>query len=151
MMQNTVDRELGWDDEISKESEDFIVLPAGDYNFSISSFERARHPGSEKLPPCNKAVVTVRIETDQGVASIRHNLFLHTKTEGMISNFFEGIGLKKKGEPIRMDWNRVIGQTGRCRVSVHNYKNKDGEDRQSNNITKFYPKDNKPAFTPGSF
>ena len=43
------EKELGWDDVIEKES-DFTLLPAGDYDFTITGFERARHEGSEKLP-----------------------------------------------------------------------------------------------------
>ena len=39
-----MDRELGWDDVIEKDS-NFVTLPEGDYDFVIDHFERARHPG----------------------------------------------------------------------------------------------------------
>lgn len=149
-MADYVDRELGWEDSIEKDSE-FTLLKEGDYNFTVETFERARHPGSEKLPPCNKAIVSIHIDSPEGSTTIKHNLFLHTKCEGMLSAFFEAIGQKKKGERITMDWNKVSGSTGRCKVKIHNYKNKDGEDRQSNQISRFYPKEDKPAFTAGSF
>ena len=93
-----MERELGWDDEIEKDSGEFILLPEGDYDFTVESFERSRHGGSEKLPACNKAILRLRIDTEEGSALINHNLFLHTKTEGMISAFFTSIGQKKKGE-----------------------------------------------------
>ena len=48
-----MDRELNWDDEIEKDNS-FITLPEGDYDFVIDHFERARHPGSEKIPPATK-------------------------------------------------------------------------------------------------
>lgn len=149
-MAENMDRELGWDDAIEKDS-DFIILKEGDYNFSITGYDRARHPGSAKLPPCNKAVVHVHIDSPEGSATINHNLFLHSKCEGMLSAFFEGIGLKKKGEKITMNWNQVTGATGRCKVTVRKYTNKDGEERESNQISRFYPKEDKPAFTAGSF
>lgn len=149
-MADYIDRELGWEDSIEKDSE-FTPLKEGDYNFTVETFERARHPGSDKLPPCNKAIVSIHIDSPEGSTTIKHNLFLHTKCEGMLSAFFEAIGQKKKGERITMDWNKVPGSTGRCKVKIHNYKNKDGEDRQSNQISRFYPKENKPAFTAGSF
>ena len=149
-MADYVDRGLGWEDSIEKDSE-FTLLKEGDYNFTVETFERARHPGSDKLPPCNKAIVKIHIESPEGSTTINHNLFLHTKCEGMLSAFFEAIGQKKKGERITMDWNRVPGSTGRCKVTVRNYKNKDGEDRQSNQISRFYPKEDKPAFKAGSF
>ena len=150
-MENQVDRELQWDDTIEKESSDFVLLPEGDYNFVVDSFERGRHGGSEKLPACNKAVLKLRVESDKGTALITHNLFLHTKTEGLLSAFFESIGQKKKGEKMAMNWSRVPGATGRAKVGIHTYVNKDGEERQSNDIKKFYPKENKPAFTAGTF
>ena len=49
-------RELDWDDSIEKDS-DYVLLPEGDYEFVVESVERARHPGSDKIPPCNKAIV----------------------------------------------------------------------------------------------
>jgi len=149
-MADYIDRELDWGDSIEKES-DFTLLKEGDYNFTVETFERARHPGSDKLPPCNKAIVHIHIDSPEGAATIKHNLFLHTKCEGMLSAFFESIGQKKKGERITMNWNMVPGSTGRCKVTVRNYKNKDGEDRQSNQISRFYPKEDRPAFTAGSF
>ncbi len=76
-----MERELGWDDEIEKDSGEFILLPEGDYDFTVESFERGRHGGSEKLPACNKAILRLRIDTGEGSALINHNLFLHTKTE----------------------------------------------------------------------
>ena len=145
------EKELQWDDTITKDASDFILLPEGDYNFTIESFERGRHGGSEKLPPCNKAILTLRIEAQEGTARITHNLFLHSKTEGMLSAFFTSIGQKKKGEPLKMNWGQVPGSSGRCKVGIHEYKNKDGEDRTSNDIKKFYPKEDGPAFKAGEF
>lgn len=146
-----MERELGWEDTIERENEEFVLLPEGDYNFVVESFDRARHPGSEKLPPCNKAVIKLKIEATEGTAFITHNLFLHTKTEGLLSAFFSSIGQKKKGEPLRMDWNRVVGACGRAKIGIHTYKNQQGEDRKSNDIKKFYPKENGPSFKAGEF
>ena len=145
-----IERELGWDDEIEKDGGDFILLPEGDYDFVVESFERGRHPGSEKLPPCNKAMLKIRIDSEEGAAVISHNLFLHTKTEGMISAFFSSIGQKKKGEKVKMNWNAVIGATGRCKVVVRKWTGDDKEERQSNDIKKFYPKEEK-QFKAGEF
>ncbi len=145
------EREFSWDDTITKDASDYIMLPEGDYNFTVDSFERGRHPGSEKLPPCNKAILTLRIEAAEGTARITHNLFLHSKTEGMLSAFFACIGQKKKGEPLKMNWGAVPGSTGRCKVGIHTYTNKDGEERRSNDIKRFYPKEDGPAFKAGEF
>lgn len=160
-------RALGWDDTIEKESTGFITLPEGDYTFKVQEFQRGRHEGSQKLPPCNKAVITLVVETPEGEARIRHNLFLHSRTEGMISAFFISIGLKKHGEPLKMDWQRVIGRTGRVKIGVRTHDGK-----QYNEVKRFYdPEDTTaptaaapqqqalysgqqqaaPAFRPGAF
>lgn len=145
-----IDRELGWDDEIEKDGSDFILLPEGDYDFKVESFERGRHNGSEKLPPCNKAILKIRIDTDNGTALINHNLFLHNRTESMLSAFFMSIGQKKKGEKVKMNWNAVIGAKGRCKVKIREWTGTDGEKHKSNDIAKFYPFEGK-KFEAGKF
>lgn len=143
-------RELGWDDEISREGREFLLLPEGDYNFVVESYERARHPGSDKLPACNKAILHLRVTAPEGEIHLEHNLFLHQRTEGFLSEFFTSIGLKKPGEPLRMNWNQVPGCTGRLKLGVHTWRTKDGEERKSNQVKKFYPKAAS-NFTPGKF
>jgi len=150
METNITEKSFGWDDTITKDAADFILLPEGDYNFTVDSFERGRHTGSDKLPPCNKAILTLRIEAPEGTVRITHNLFLHSKTEGMLSAFFTSIGQKKKGEPLKMNWGTVPGSTGRCKVGIHTYE-KDGGERRINDIRRFYPKEDEPAFKAGEF
>ena len=144
-----MERELDWNDEIEKDS-DFTLLPEGDYDFTVESFERGRHPGSDKLPACNKAILKLRIDSNEGSTILTHNLFLHTKTEGMISAFFTAIGQKKKGEKVKMNWNAVIGAKGRCKLSIRNWIGNDGEEHQSNEIKKLYEKEEK-QFKAGEF
>ena len=119
-----VDRELNWDDAIENDGPEFILLPEGDYDFVVDHFDRERHNGSEKLPPCWKAVVYLKIETPQGVANVRHNLFLHTKTEGMLCAFFTAIGQRQHGQRITMNWNAVSGARGRAKIGIREYQGK---------------------------
>nr|DAQ40178.1 MAG TPA: Protein of unknown function (DUF669) [Caudoviricetes sp.] len=121
---NNFDHEIGWEDTIQKDSE-FVLLPDGLYYFTVVGMERTRHmpnpqnPG--KLPACNKAIVSIKIVANEGETELRHNLFLHSSTEGMLSAFFAAIGQKKKGEPLRMNWNTIIGATGVCKVGTRQY------------------------------
>ena len=145
MAENT-GRELGWDDQIENDGPEYEVLPAGDYDFDVVNFERARHSGSNKLPPCNKAIVHIKITAPDGrTNTIRHNLFLHTITEGMICSFFTAIGQRKKGERIIPNWSAVIGGHGRCKVGVKVY-----EGKEYNEIKQFYESEGT-AFQPGRF
>lgn len=121
---NNFDHEIGWEDTIEKDS-DRVLLPDGLYYFTVLGLERTRHmpnpqnPG--KLPACNKAIVSIKIVANEGETELRHNLFLHSSTEGMLSAFFAAIGQKKKGEPLRMNWNAIIGKTGVCKVGTRQY------------------------------
>jgi len=76
-MENNLEKELGWDDQIENDGQDFIILPEGDYNFEVTSFERARHDGSDKLPPCNKAVVFIKIMAPTGESTTIKHSILH--------------------------------------------------------------------------
>ncbi|HEK9097370.1 TPA: hypothetical protein SUB15_000428 [Streptococcus equi subsp. zooepidemicus] len=134
---NNFERELDWEDEITQDSVGFVQLVPGDYQFTVTNMERARHtpnpqsPG--KLPACNKAVITIQIETSEGIAQLTHNLFLHTTTEGMLSAFFGAIGQKKHGEPLKMNWNTVIGAKGVARINKRKGTG-DYADREYDNI-----------------
>jgi len=138
--------ELGWDDQIEHDSPEFVVLPEGDYEFEVIDFERARHNGSDNLPPCNKAIVHIKIQGPEGISVIRHQLFLHSKTEGLLCAFFTAIGQRKKGEKITMNWNKVIGSRGKAKVGIREYDGK-----QYNEIKKFYEPEDGPQATNKGF
>ena len=123
---------------MNRNDNEFQILPDGDYNFTVTGFERGRHQGSAKLPPCNKAIITLNVADGKGnQGTIKHNLFLHTKTEGMLCAFFTAIGQRKHGEKMRMNWSAVVGATGRCKIGIHEYTStKTGEVLKSNKIKK---------------
>lgn len=136
-----IDKPLDWDEEILNDGNEFTLLPEGDCSFTVKKFERGRHNGSDKLPACNKAILTLELTSDEtgDTTTLEHNLFLHTKTEGMLSQFFASIGQKKKGEPLRMNWQSVPGSTGRCKVFIDEWTGKNGDQMKNNKIKKFYP------------
>lgn len=160
MTDNTTDRALDWDDEISSDGPDFTTLPKGRYPFTVVDLDRERHGGSEKLSPCNKAVVHLRFDGGaQGSTTIKENLFLHSKTEGILCAFFTAIGQRNHGEKLKMDWGRVIGSSGLAELGIREYE-KDGETRTINQVKKYLePAETaqasapaKPAsYTPGAF
>lgn len=140
-----IERELGWDDEIQKDGTDFIVLPAGDYSFTVTKFERVRFGGSEKMPACNQAKLELSIHSDQGDVVVFHNLLLHTKTEGLLSNFFAGIGQKKKDEKLKMNWATVVGAKGRLKLEINKFTGKDNTEKTNNQVKTFYASDAVPS------
>ena len=150
-----IGRELGWDDVIENDGDEFVILPEGDYNFEITGIERGRHNGSDKLPPCNMAVVKIKLTspTTGQSTTLDHKLFLHSKTEGLLCAFFVGIGQRQRGEKLTMNWNAVVGSRGRCKVSTRNWTNDEGKVLTFNDIKKFYEpeKGTTKAYTPGNF
>jgi hypothetical protein len=144
--------ELNWDGPIEKDSE-FVLLPEGEYDFEVLSYERARHAGSDKLPPCNKAVVSIRVSSPEGQSTtLQHNFFLHSSTEGILCAFFTAIGLRKHGEKFSTNWPATIGRHGRCKLGIRKWKSeKSGQDMQSNQINRFLEPSDTPAQQPAGY
>lgn len=155
------DRILGWDDEISNDGGSLDVLPPGVYPFEIVDLKKGNHqPGTNgKLPPCPKATVKLRCPAPDGLSAVdvTHNLFMHSRCEGMLCAFFLGIGQRKHGEPLRPNWNRVVGSRGWVKLGVRDYVSNDGEKRQTNEVKAFVDPDkvkgqpqNPPSTPPGA-
>lgn len=138
---------LTWDSVIQEESSGFMLLPAGEYDFKVISMNRGFHNGTEKLPKCPKAELEIELTGPEGTTRVNHNLFLHQKTEGLLSAFFISIGLKKHGEPLAMNWNVVPGAHGRCKVKIHEWTNDKGEVKQFNQIERFLDPEDEVPFT----
>ena len=134
---------MDWDDTIENDGQGFIILPDGDYNFTVTDFEHGRFPGSAKILPCNKAALTLPVKTDDGIASIRTNLILNRIVEFHISTFFRCIGQKEHGERLVMDWNKVVVSHGFAHFKPRTYTDRDGNEHQANDVDRFYDYDEK--------
>ena len=93
---------MDWGDTIENDGQEFVILPEGDYTFTVTNFERGRFPGSAKIPACNKATLTIQIDNDKGSATARFDLILYRTLEWKIAAFFRCIGQKKHGEKVTM-------------------------------------------------
>lgn len=153
------DRAFDWNDIIENDSS-FTLLPAGTYPFTVKEFERGEYEGGNKMPPCKKAVLTLEIDGGSlGVTEITENLFLHSRAEWKLCQFFTAIGQRKKGEQLRMDWRQVPGSRGMAEIEVNSYKDRDGNPRQNNRVKNFLEPKAAAAptaqggggFTPGAF
>ena len=71
---------MDWDAYIEKESE-FVLLPEGDYEFTVKSFEKGWFDGSAKVEPCNKAILELEVNAPGlGRTTCKENILLSSKT-----------------------------------------------------------------------
>lgn len=128
---------LSWDSAIEEDGQGYVLLDEGDYEFTVTGFERGQHNGSAKIPACPKAILTLSVETASGVAEIKENLILYKTMEWKLSSFFRSIGLKKHGERLVMDWNKVLGASGKAHIIQRTYTGNDGLLKKSNGVQYF--------------
>jgi len=137
MQENNKDMLMDWNDSIENDGQEFVLLPDGDYNFTVTNFERGRFPGGQKIPACNKATITIQVDSKDGIAVVKFDLLLYRSLEWRISQFFRSIGQKKHGEKLTMDWNKVIGSRGRAKFKQRSYTALNGEERVTNDVDRF--------------
>lgn len=157
------DQEIGWEGTITDDGGEYVLLAPGIYPFIVRNVERKRYtpkPGS-KLPACNQAVVHLVVVDSGRETDVQTNLFLTKAQEWTLSAFFRAIGQKKRGEPLRMNWNTVPGASGYVEIGNREYKG-----QKYNEVKRFIDPDKAPAgsaapaspapqqgktYTPGSF
>lgn len=127
-----------WDDTIENDGQEFILLPEGDYVFRVMDVERGWQNSTAKIPKgCNKAVLTLEVETPKGPARITTNMLLLGSMEWKLSAFFRSVGLKKHGEKLKMEWNKVPGRKGLAHIKPRSYTTNDGQERQTNDLDRW--------------
>lgn len=142
-MENNKDMLMDWNDSIENDGQEFVLLPDGEYNFTVTNFERGRFPGGAKVPACNKASITVQVDYEGKIAVVKFDLLLYRSLEWRISSFFRSIGQKKHGEKLTMDWNKVVGSKGRAYFKQKTYINNYGDEKTINDLDRFIDYDSK--------
>lgn len=140
-------KEIGWDEEVEKGS-DFVLLPEGDYDFVVESFERGRYDGSDKVPPCNRAFLKIRVDAPEGTTVMNESLLLYDRMQWKLAEFFLSIGAEETDGRVRMNWQMVPQATGRATIEVR--PDRDDPSKKYNHVKKFLPKIKK-EFKAGDF
>ena len=131
-----------WDDELGTEvpvEEKYTLLEEGDYPFIVTKFERGRFPGSDKLPPANKATITLQITGPKNLVYYTFDLLLIKLDafEKRLYGFFRAIGQKKYGEASKMNWNVVVDSYGKAHFKPKTITTKNGETKEVNDLVYF--------------
>lgn len=128
---------MEWDAYIEKESE-FVLLPEGDYDFTVTSFEKGWFDGSAKIEACNKAILELTINAPGlGTSIVKENLLLSDKVEWKLCEFFRCIGQKQHGTGVKMNWNKVQGAKGRAHIVTNEYTGNDGNNYKNNKVARY--------------
>lgn len=143
-----------WDDLIpddgGSESLESVLLPEGNYTFTVVKVEKAYYDGSDKIPACPMAKLFLRVDGgDLGTSLCVENVYLYEKMAWKAAQFLRCIGLRKSGEDI--NWRKLIdseGQSGRCQIYVDSFTGRDGEKKQSNKVRRYFdPEERAPKKT----
>ncbi len=129
---------FGWNDEI-EEGSGFTLLPEGPAAFTVKEFSRERKEMG-KLGECNVAVLELECTSDEDgeTADVTCNLPLHRKVQFKLFQFFTAIGQRQHGAgPLKPDWSKVGGASGRCLLSTREWTGRDGATRYSNEVERF--------------
>lgn len=129
-MASTKGYAIGWDDEIIDPGEpEFVLLTPGVYDFTVTGFERGHFDGSEKMDACSMAKLTLRCSNGVQETTVFTNLFLSSTVAFKLSKFAKSIGDMpagdSKGQKFHVDWNNIIGKSGKCRIKTRVYNGKD--------------------------
>lgn len=132
-MASTKGYAIGWDDEIIDPGEpEFVLLTPGIYDFTVTGFERGHFDGSDKMDACSMAKLTLRCSNGVQETTVFTNLFLSSAVAFKLSKFAKSIGDMpagdSKGQKFHVDWNNIIGKSGKCRIKTRVYNGKDYND-----------------------
>ena len=101
-----------------------FAAPEGDYRFFVKSWDTSMYqPRDEnsKIPACKQVDVTLLIpyRDEEGNVvfgqKVEH-LKLLARLKFVITNFFIGCGIGKRGDNFTLDFDQCIGKTGVCKV-----------------------------------
>lgn len=147
-MMNNENEFLGWDEGFIAEENEFTLLPAGEYSFTVTNYERKIYDGnSDKIPNgAPYAEVSVEIVGNEGKTTVKERLYLMKKFSWKLTQFFSSIGQAPViGQPFQPNWSRVIGSIGRAKITINKYQVQ-GEERQNNRISEFLAAPAQPVY-----
>ena len=134
--------EMDWDDGIEAEisTEEFAILPVGEYEFEVADLEKTYSKAGNKM-----AKITMDIHYQGHKYKVFDNIVLMSNMKWKIAQFFECLGLKKKGTELKsMPWNQVVEKHGRVKIKHEEYNGKTNAKVDSYIVTAASQASNKP-------
>lgn len=113
--------EMDWDSGISADVGEANLPPVGEYGFTVTEFEKTVSKAGKKM-----AKVTLELDQSGQFWKVNDFLVLQDSMAWKLAQFFECLGLKKKGEPLTsMPWDKVLNESGRVKIKHETYDGKE--------------------------
>ena len=134
---------LDWDvceaDPDDGQHGEWTLLPDGFYPFRVERMERERYQGSQKMPQCPMAKLTLSVTGADGRDSaVQQRLYITRNQLWKVSRFMESVGRGRNGAgKVIIDWGGIEGSTGWVKLKVRSYTGRDGQERQTNDVEWF--------------
>ncbi|WP_086348759.1 hypothetical protein [Candidatus Enterococcus clewellii] len=138
-MNNNENEFLDWNSGFVAEENSFTLLPAGEYQFTVTNWERKNYDGnSDKIPNgAPYAEISMEITAPEGKTVVKERLYMMKKFQWKLTEFFASIGQNPMiGQPFNPNWNTVLGSIGRVKLEVNTYTSQ-GEERKNNRVKEF--------------
>lgn len=117
----------------------WTLLPEGFYPFRVERMERERYQGSQKMPQCPMAKLTLSVTGADGRdTAVQQRLYITRNRLWKVSRFMESVGRGRNGAgKVIIDWGGIEGSTGWVKLKVRSYTGRDGQERQTNDVEWF--------------
>lgn len=117
----------------------WTLLPEGFYPFRVEKMERERYQGSQKMPQCPMAKLTLSVTGADGCdTAVQQRLYITRNQLWKVSRFMESVGRGRNGAgKVIIDWGGIEGSTGWVKLKVRSYTGRDGQERQANDVEWF--------------
>lgn len=117
----------------------WTVLEDGFYPFTVKKIERERFVGSQKMPACPMAKITLSVQGAAGeTATVTERLFLTQRMLWKVSRFMESIGRGRNAAgKVIIDWAGAEDGAGWLKLKKRSYTTRDGERRETNDVEVF--------------
>lgn len=115
------------------------LLPEGFYPFRVERMERERYQGSQKMPQCPMAKLTLAVAgTDGSETQVQQRLYITRNRLWKVSRFMEAVGRGRNADgKVIIDWGGIEGAGGFVKLKVRSYTGRDGQERQTNDVEWF--------------
>lgn len=130
--------------DLDSEIEDsgYYLATEGIHEFQVVGINKSKYepkPGSKSRIPagCWQIEVICQLTDTPEPVRVSSKLFLTSLTKGLLVRFFESIGMMKKGDKLRLNWN-VTGKTGYLDLNHREYNG-----NEYNNIKSFVSQEDK--------